>query len=281
MSFDTAYTFAKNLADNQGSYANFSSAGFVDEQGGYSATDSTNRHLDYGNVAGTRRHRSLTTVIYELPVGRGRRFGSGMSRWADLALGGWQTSNIFLWQSGPFLTAYFPAGAIDPSGTGSGALVGGAQQRPDRTGNPNSSAHDRNHWFNNNAFSCPGGRDALGNTGFASITSGFCVPGTQYIDPVTQKPVPVLPIGRYGTEGLGDLHGPGTVNLSSGLSKSFTVTEAVRLRAEGTFTNVLNHTNLADPVLDLTQSNFGQITQARGSDFGGNRTGQLSLRVEF
>ncbi len=262
LTFDSAYTLAKNLADNQGSYANFSSAGFVDEQGGYSGTDSTNRHLDYGNVSGTRRHRSLTTLIYELPVGRGRHFGSGMNRFADLAVGGWQLSNIVLWQSGPFLTAFFDPGAIDPSGTGSGTFVGGAAQRPDRVGNPNTSTHDRNHWFNNNAFACPG------QTGFASIAT--CNVG-----------VGSLPIGRYGTESVGDLHGPGTVSWSSGLSKSITLVEGVRLRAEGTFTNVLNHTNLADPQLDLSQPNFGQITQARGSDFGGNRTGQMSLRLEF
>ncbi len=259
---DTSYTLAKNLADNQGSYANFNSSGFVDEQGGYSATDSFNRHLDYGNVAATRRHRWLTTVIYELPVGRGRRFGSGMNRLANAMAGGWQLSNIFLWQSGPFLTAYFQAGAIDPSGTGSGTYVGGASQRPDRVGNPNTGGHDRNHWFNNNAFACPG------QTSFASVAT--CDVG-----------VGSLPIGRYGTESVGDLRGPGTVNLSTGLSKSFVLAEGLRLRAEGSFTNVLNHTNLADPQLDLTQPNFGQITQARGSDFGGNRTGQLSVRLEF
>ncbi len=281
LSFDSAYTFAKNLADNQGSYGNFNSAGFVDEQGGYSATDSFNRHLDYGNVTGTRRHRSLTTVVYQLPIGRGKRFGSGMNRWADALVGGWQTSNIFLWQSGPFLTAFFDPGYIDPSGTGSGTLVGGAAQRPDRVGNAISGTHDRNHWFNNDAFACPGGRDRLGNTGFASISSGQCDVGTIYTDPVTKVQTPILPIGRYGTESVGDLRGPGTVNLSSGLSKTFAVTEAVRLRAEGTFTNVLNHTNLADPQTDLTQGNFGQITQSRGSDFGGNRTGQLSVSLEF
>ena len=128
--FTTAYTFAKNFSDNQGSYANFNSSGFVDEQDGYSGTDSYDRHLDYGNVSGTRRHRSLTTTIYDLPIGRGRRFGSGMGRLADFLVGGWQTSNIFLWQSGPFLTAYQPAGTIDPSGTGSGTYVGGAAQQP-------------------------------------------------------------------------------------------------------------------------------------------------------
>lgn len=268
LAFTSVYTLAKNLADNQGSYANFNSAGFVDEQGGYSATDSYDRHLDFGNVAATRRHRWLSTVIYELPVGRGRKFGTGMGRLVDLAVGGWQVSNIFLWQSGPFLTAYLPAGTIDPSGTGSGTYVGGAAQRPDRISNPNSSRHDRNRWFNNDAFACPG------RSGYASLAP---VNGATPCDVGTGA----LPIGRYGTESVGDLHGPGTVSLSSGLSKSFRLLESVRLRAEGTFTNVLNHTNLADPQLDISQANFGQITQARGSDFGGNRTGQLSLKIEF
>jgi hypothetical protein len=80
---------------------------------------------------------------------------------------------------------------------------------------------------------------------------------------------------------VGDVVGPGTINLSTGLSKQVAITERVHLRAEGTFTNVLNHTNLNDPVLDITNPAFGIITSARGSDFGGNRTGQLSFRVEF
>lgn len=262
LTFTTAYTLAKNLSDNQGSAGNFNSAGFVDEQGGYSATDSFNRHLDYGNVAATRRHRWLTTAIYELPVGRGRMFGNSMPRVADALVGGWQLSNIVLVQSGPFLTAYFPAGFIDPSGTGSGTYVGGANQRPDRIADANSGPRTRDHFFNTNAFACPGSANP------ASVAT--CDVG-----------VGSLPIGRYGTEAVGDLRGPGTVNWSTGVSKSFQIVEGLRLRAEGTFTNVLNHTNLADPGLDLTSSSFGKITQARGSDFGGNRTGQVSLRVEF
>ncbi len=167
-----------------------------------------------------------------------------------------------MWQSGPFLTAYFPAGYIDPSGTGSGTYVGGANQRPDHIANANSSSHDRNHWFNQNAFACPGSNNP-GSIATCDVGVGS------------------LPIGRYGTESVGDLRGPGTVNLSSGISKSFQLAESLRLRTEGTFTNVLNHTNLADPGLDLTSASFGKITQARGSDFGGNRTGQVSVRLEF
>ena len=271
LSFNSSYTLAKNLSDNQGSFNNFNGAGFVDEQGGYNPTDSFDQHADYGNVSATRRHRWLSTAIYELPVGRGKRFGGTMGRAADLAIGGWQLSNILLVQSGTFLTAYMPNNSIDPSGTGSGTGVGGAAQRPDRVANGRSSAHDRNHWFNNNAFACPG------QTGYASLAPTDATGG---VSPCNVG-VGSAPIGRFGTESVGDLTGPGSVNLSSGLSKSFAIVEGVRLRAEGTFTNVLNHTNLADPSTDISRSNFGQITQSRGSDFGGNRTGQLSLKVEF
>ena len=269
VSFDSTYTLAKNLSDNQGSVGAFSSGVFVDEQGGYSPTDSFNRHSDYGNVSGTRRNRWLSTAIVELPVGRGRRFGAGLNRVGDLLVGGWQLSNIFLWQSGTFLSATLPYYDIDPSGTGSGP-IGGANQRPDRVAKGNNPAHDRNHWFNNNAFACPG------QVGYASLAPD----PTTGLTPCTVG-VGSAPIGRFGTESVGDLTGPGSVSLSSGLSKNFAVTERVKVRAEGTFTNVLNHTNLADPQTDISQANFGQITQSRGSDFGGNRTGQLSLSVEF
>ncbi len=269
LSFDTSYTWAKNLADNQGSNGSFNGASFVDEQGGYNPTDSYNQHEDYGNVSATRRHRWLTTGIYELPFGRGKRFGSHMNRFEDVAVGGWQLSNIFLWQSGTFLTAALPNYDIDPSGTGSGP-TGGAVQRPDRVANGNTGAHNRNHFFNSDAFACPG------QTGYASLAPTADTGVTP-----CDVGVGSLPIGRFGTERNGDLVGPGSVSLSSGVSKSIELVEGVKLRGEATFTNVLNHTNLADPVLDISQSNFGQITAARGSDFGGNRTGQLSLKLEF
>ena len=190
LSFDSAYTWAKNLSDNQGSYGNFNGAGYVDEQGGYSPTDSYNRHLDYGNVSATRRHRWLSTAIYELPIGRGKAIGGNMNRLADLAVGGWQLSNIFLYQSGPFLTATLPNYLIDPSGTGSGPL-GGAAQRPDRVANANTGRHNRNQWFNTNAFACPG------QTGYSSLAP----PDANSSTPCTVG-VGSAPIGRYGTESI-------------------------------------------------------------------------------
>ena len=89
------------------------------------------------------------------------------------------------------------------------------------------------------------------------------------------------PIGRFGNAGVGTLVGPGTVNLSLGFGKDFRLMERARLKFEGSFSNLPNHPNFADPSTTLTSGSFGVITSARGADSGGNRTGQFALRLEF
>jgi hypothetical protein len=272
LSFDSAWTYAKALADNQGP----NNASFAGESGGARSTSILDRHADFGNVEGTRRHRWNTTAVYDIPYGRGRRYGASMSRFADAVVGGWRLSSVFVWQTGAFLTPYFPGGQGDPSGTGSGigATAAGwiAPSRPQHADNVNGvswkpSGQNRNNWVNAKAFTCPG--------------YPAWQPGTKCTTGSGSGPVP-LPIGRFGNSQVGSIVGPGLVNLSSGLSKTFAITEGVRLKAEGTFTNVLNHTNLANPNLDLSNAKaFGTITTATANENGGNRTGQVSVRLEF
>ena len=259
LQFNSAYTFAKNLSDAPGT----NPSGFTTEQGGR-ATYGFNRKFDYGNVYGTRRQRWISTSVYDLPLGRGKQFGSNMNRLEDAVVGGWRISSIFLIQTGPWLTPSIASGS-DPSGTGAG-IIDARTQRPDRLKSGIPTVRTRNAWFDPTAFACPS------NSGYkaTSFAGNKCTVG-----------VNSAPIGRFGTSGAGILEGPGTVNLSSGLSKTFAFSERVKMKAEGTFTNVLNHTNLADPTLDITSGSFGKITAARGSDFGGNRTGQVSMRLEF
>ena len=262
--FDSTYTWAKNLADNQGT----APSGFAAENGsneGAVESEPENRTLFYGNVYGTRRHRWISTAVFDLPFGRGQKFGTNMNRLENGVLGGWRFSNIFLLQTGPYLSAYIPGEDADPSGTGSGILYD-RTQRPDLVGNIYPAHRNRNEWVNPMAFACPS------NSGYTA---------TSYAGNPCSVGVTSAPIGRYGNEGVGVIVGPGTVNWSAGLNKQFAISERVKLHAEVTFTNVLNHTNLNDPFLDITNPNFGKIASARGSDFGGNRTGQVSLRLEF
>jgi hypothetical protein len=251
--FSSAWTWSKNLSDAMGP----TSPGFSNENGGGRLSNSLDRRADRGNVGFNRRHRWITTAVYDLPFGKGRAFGSDSNYFVNALLGGWRLSSIFLWQTGTFLTPTIGAG--DPSGT-NGPSRGG--QRPDlvagRKGNLDSPTADR--WFDRSAFVCPGG--AVGQaTQFNCST--------------------IAPIGRFGSAGVGTLVGPGTVNLSMGLAKDFQLTERVRLKFEGTFTNLPNHPNLADPATNISSAAFGVITSARGADSGGNRVGQLALRIEF
>jgi hypothetical protein len=278
LEFHSGFTWAKNLSDDQGP----NNIGFGGEGGGGRATSVLNRHADFGNAYGTRRLRWETTALYDLPFGRGKLIGSSMNRAADLIAGGWRLSSILTVQTGPYETPFFPSGQGDPSGTGSGLNSskagwdpGHRNQHPDQVAGVsiNPAGRNRLNWISPGAFSCPG---------YAGWT-----PGTPCTTGSGSGAVP-LPIGRFGNSQVGSVEAPGLVNLSAGLSKSFAITERLRLKAEVTATNVLNHINLGDPNMNLSSPSFGLISGVVGSgtgnapsDFGGARTLQVSARIEF
>ncbi|HEY6490414.1 MAG: TonB-dependent receptor [Terracidiphilus sp.] len=282
LEFHSDFTWAKALADDQGPYGSDATGdGFGGEGGGERSTSVLNRHVDFGNVYGTRRLRWNTTALYDMPFGRGKMFGGSMNRAADLIVGGWRVTSILTVQTGPYETPYFPSGQGDPSGTGSGLNSTAAgwdpahrAQHADQLAGMSVKPQGRTRfdWVNSAAFACPG-------------YAGWAV-GTPCTTGSGSGPVP-LPIGRFGNSQVGSVEGPGLVNLSTGLSKTFALTERLHLRAEGTFTNVLNHTNLGDPNTNLSSPSFGLISGTIGSyngtpaDFGGARSGQVSARIEF
>ncbi len=253
LTFTTAYTLAKHLGDNAGP----NPSSYAGETGGGRVTNSLDRAADRGDVYATRRHRSITTVYYELPFGKGRRYMVRANRALDAVLGGWTVSSILSLQSGPFLTPTFSGG--DPSGTNAPSR---GTQRPDRIGNGSLNNPTRFMWADRGAFLCPG-RAADSNPFNCAIG---VVPGR---DPA--------PIGRFGNSGVGILTGPGTVGWNMGMSKRFRLVERITMKMEGSFTNVPNRTNLGDPNLNIADNNFGRITGVRD----GARTGQVSMRLEF
>lgn len=257
LEFDSSYTWAKNLTDDAGP----APGGLPGETGGSRAMNLYNRHSMYGNDYATRRHHWVTSAVWNLPFGKGMHFLNNAGGLEQAAMGGWSLSSIFLWQSGPYLTPYFNGG--DPSGTGSGII--GRTQHPDIIGDPTLSNPTAAQWVNPAAFTCPG------VSGWKNGTP--CLIGTGGNTP--------NPIGRFGNSGVGVVEGPGTVNLDMAIAKNFQVTEKARIHVEASFTNILNHPNLADPVMNIASPNFGQITSARRSDFGGSRTGQIGVRIEF
>jgi hypothetical protein len=55
---------------------------------------------NYSNAGFDMRHRFTTSFLYELPFGRGKKYGAGWSKAADLVAGGWQINGILALYSG-------------------------------------------------------------------------------------------------------------------------------------------------------------------------------------
>jgi len=245
LTFLGSYTWAKNISNAQGTDAPTVFAG--EEPYAVEIANRYNLRYDRGNVVGTPRQRFLLTGSYLLPYGSGRRW-SGGGKVLNAVLGEWSFSTVTQLQTGQWLTPTMNP-ASDQSNTDLNNLryLGGAVARPDCTGNPVPTNRTVLNYYNFNSFA-----------------------------------VPPNNAGRFGTCGLGILQGPGEVNVNAGLSKQFSLTERFHLRFEATFTNVLNHANFAPPSLNISnQSTFGVLTSTLPQGLGGNRTGQLAVRLDF
>ena len=107
LEFLASYTYSKSLSDNVGYYG----VGWGQTAGqGYYYLDSSNPRKDYGPSPYDMRHNVSLATIYELPFGKGRRYGSDASAPANAVLGGWILNGIFQAHSGLALTVYDGAG---------------------------------------------------------------------------------------------------------------------------------------------------------------------------
>jgi hypothetical protein len=81
-----------------------------------------------------RTHRFVVTAIYELPLGKGKRWGASAPRVASLVLSGWQLSGIYQGQSG------------SPLGFGNALFLGDLDSIP-----ISNSQRTVDRWFDINA----------------------------------------------------------------------------------------------------------------------------------
>lgn len=89
MTFLASYTWSHSLDDFSNSNPN-----------GQSAQASYDLAAEHASSDFDARQRLAVTFVYELPVGRGRKFFGGMPAIANTVLGGWQISGLTQYQSG-------------------------------------------------------------------------------------------------------------------------------------------------------------------------------------
>jgi hypothetical protein len=132
-SFTASYSLSKNIVDTVPQFETdrvvpFAPAGY---QKGRSPTD--------------RRHILVVNAIYELPIGRDRKFLNDLNPIVNGIIGGWQLSGINSFVSGVPLTLTMP-----------GATLGnGWNTRPNLVGDPDVDNPSANGWFNTAAFAAP------------------------------------------------------------------------------------------------------------------------------
>ena len=155
MIFTSAYTWSKSL-DTKSAAAGIGVGGAVAGWQGF--LDNHNFRRDYGLSDFNVDHRLVTSFVYELPVGRGKRYLADIPAVANHILGGWQINAIVTFQDGFPMTiqAADLGGLNDTFGTNRANIVGDPNLPP--------SQRTIDRWFNTDAFEQPA-RGILGDSG--------------------------------------------------------------------------------------------------------------------
>jgi hypothetical protein len=133
LSLLSSYTWAHAIDDSPGGICN---NGASPRDCG--PDDPTRPELDRGNAETDVRHRFTFADVWDLPIGRGRQYGTDMNRGLDAAIGNWQFNNIVTWQTGPVFNVTCNGGRVD--------LLGDP--------NPTQTQEDQGLELNRAAFRC-------------------------------------------------------------------------------------------------------------------------------
>lgn len=215
----------------------------IDNASGHlESNNGDNSRANYRNLANDKGvtgynqpFNNTTTLLYELPFGRGKQFGSGWNKATDLVLGGWRLSGINTMNSGSAVNlTYSPSSDFSVSGS--------PNYRPNLIGDPVLAESQR--------ISAPS--------------------YMQFLNPATVT----LPTDRsqpFGSAGRNVVKSFGLYQMDLGLHKDFILNERFKLSFRTEAFNALNRTNFSPPSSNRSSGSFGQINStypARQLQFG-------------
>lgn len=228
--------------------------------------------LTYFNSGYIPAHRMRWNALYELPFGKGKKFGGSVGGFTNAIIGGWQLATIGEWSGGNYLS-------VSP----------GIYQ----FGDPSLSAGERL------PLTYSGRNQLLYFRGDFDPRSATNVDATklQALIPVDRNQRVLHPVGsafdnripqllKDGTTRLTTVTdnvswnqrnfivGPRTWNMDMSVFKWFQIKESIRMRLTGDFFNGLNHPNSGNP--NSTTGLLDLSTQANDP-----RTIQVSARLEW
>jgi hypothetical protein len=219
-----------------------------------------NHDIDYGRENGVRRFVFNVNNIYELPFGRDRHFLKSAPRPVDAVLGGWQLSNIWLWQSGiPFTPSYLDCGKDEDTGPCRANLVGKAS-----ISNPSAQA-----WYTTATPGTSGNGCLPTATPTAELNTNGCTRG-QWSRPAA---------GSFGSVARNSFFGPHAFNMDASLTKQIRINERFNAQFRAELFNAFNHVNLGQPNGTVDSPTAGQITSI--ATLTQMRKWQLGIRLHY
>ena len=235
--FLNSFTWSKAMGDSEQALEYFSNATGANPQ------NIQNLPLEYGPSSYDIKLLNVTSVIYDLPVGIGRKYMGNMNPVLNGLIGGWQLSSINAANSGPPINVYYtPSAANDVTGL---------------------TAEYRGEAFLRPNVSCTGNS---GQSTAQSLLTYFA--GCTFTTPPANAP--------FGNLGRNAFRGPGLEQWDFSVNKNFRITEGTNIQFRSEFFNLMNHTNFGVPNQTSNSSAFGTITNAYPP-----RQIQFSLKLLF
>lgn len=244
--FVNSFTWGHAMGDSEQALEYFPSPGF-----GANPQNIHDLHNEYSSTAYDIKLNNVTSVVYQLPFGKGRQFGSNWNPVLDAVAGGWELNSINTAHTGqPIDLAYYttPA-AIDVTGL-QNDYRGQAEIRPNVSGLAQSLTTSQ---MINNYF------------GVATTPGG---PGYVFTQPTPQNP--------FGNLGRNAFRAPNFEQWDLALDKTFHLAERFNLQFRSEFFNILNKTNFLIPDPRLNDAAFGTIRSTYPS-----RQIQLAMKLLF
>ena len=241
LGFQFAYTLSESK-DNRSWDPSLSTVSTGSVQSASSTPfDLRDRNLNYAWSDFDRRHVFQGTYTYELPFGRGKKFGSGASGVVDHVIGGWQFSGTILNASGRPFTVY----------SGVNTLSSVVQSTADCNGCSRNEGQlvlesGRNFWF-----------DAESRAKF---------------------PIAGPPPGSIGNTGRNFFLAPRYFQWDASLLKKIKFSERFSFDFRVDARNVLNNPSFDNPTAVITSTIFGRINDSVTNNA---RRIQLSGKLNF
>ncbi len=219
-----AYTYSKCMTDSSGYFGSWGQAASASAywQNLY------DQRAEWGPCYYDVTHILASSAVYELPIGRKRRWGKNLHPVVNAVIADWQLGTIVQLRGGFPLTIV----ANDASGTNSRGSRANCVAPP--------------HVF--------GRKPAL------DPASGQFM-GFQWFDPSSYAPAAP---GTFGTCGIGTVRGPGLATGDLSIHKDFLFSESRRLEFRTEFFNVTNTPILNSPFIFLDPSLLGRINTSQG-----------------